>query len=134
MGNACCRASPNGDDVVTGGRVGIAPADPSGGQAQGRDAGGSGDGPTSAGRHQCHTSALDGWASDIEEEWHDALSEVDLAEALEEWEEGTLHGHDAGVDRAIEVGERVVAWARVWGWVSTVEGQRFGEHVVGRLV
>lgn len=41
--------------------------------------------------------------SDTEDDWHDAASEVDLAEALQEWEE-EQRWHDPDVDQAIQVG------------------------------
>lgn len=52
-------------------------------------------------------SADEGVGSDTEEEWHDALSEIDLAEVLEEWEE-QQHTHVAEVDRAIQVSMRAL--------------------------
>jgi hypothetical protein len=80
--------------------VGRAAAVSPGGTAGGGGGGGQGLRRPSLG-WQSATDGYDGLSED-EEEWHDALSEIDLAEALEGWEqEGQWH--DAEVDSAIQV-------------------------------
>ena len=84
-------------EVPVGGR---AAAVSRGGTAGGGSGGGQGLHRSSLG-WQSATDGYDGLSED-EEEWHDALSEIDLAEALEGWEQ-EAQWHDAEVDSAIQV-------------------------------
>lgn len=129
MGNACCRP-PAGD----GGAEAVSKAPGAVGSRQvlggGRTAAVSLGGAAGGGQG-LHRPSL-GWYSatdgfdgshEAEEEWHDALSEIDLAEALEGWEE-EANWHDPGVDSAIQV----------WGqcdWHATLRRRRW-EHIAGR--
>ena len=105
MGNACCRP-PAGD----GGAEAVSKA-PGGGRTAAVSLGGG------QGLHRPSLgwySATDGYdgCSEEEEEWHDALSEIDLAEALEGWEE-EANWHDAEVDSAIQVPAAAASRAHV---------------------
>ena len=133
MGNAlCCGSSPQGEGVAAAETVSREPLHGIANSAAGKAGSSTAAATASVGGSSSGLprpsldwySVADADSDDgrqqlgVDEEWHDALSEVDLAEALEGWEL-ERHTSDATVERAIHVSAlAAVQCSAVWVVVS----------------